>query len=178
MNIFSFNNILNLHSILGLMMIFSITTTSQEQVRNFLNGCDQENDDCPKLTLTKIEKLKFPPFSPPKFYLSYEACKIKINETCIETEIYDKNFISLIKVLGSGLVTVPLVSYLQQISMAKTFAQKCSYKIDSTQEFNALGLLNIINSLFGNWLKETMLFYTLKLTTVKIFDSTISGPFS
>ena len=48
----------------------------------------------------------------------------------------------IIKTLGAGLITIPLVSFLQHISMVKLFARKVKYKMDPTQEFIALGLVN------------------------------------
>ena len=57
----------------------------------------------------------------------------------------------MIRCLGAGLVIQPIVSFLQTISLAKSFAKKPpQYQIDPTQEFISFGLANVANSfVFG-----------------------------
>ena len=52
---------------------------------------------------------------------------------------------------GSALVLVPLLATMESIAVAKTFAHKFRYNIDTTQEFLALGTANVVSSFFGSY---------------------------
>jgi sulfate permease, SulP family len=48
----------------------------------------------------------------------------------------------------TAAVVIALISYLESVAIAKTYAQKDGYAIDPTQELRALGLANIVGSFF------------------------------
>lgn len=72
----------------------------------------------------------FPPFGPPPF----------------STQLNEKSysFIDMFKALGLSLITLPLVSILESVSIAKAFSK--GKIIDATQEMIALGFCNIFSS--------------------------------
>lgn len=51
---------------------------------------------------------------------------------------------------GAGLALVPLLATMESIAVAKTFASRFRYNIFTTQEFIALGAVNIVSSFFGS----------------------------
>ena len=52
----------------------------------------------------------------------------------------------MVGALSAGLIIQPIISYLELISLGKSFAKKDQYQIDSTQEMVALGASNLLNS--------------------------------
>ncbi|XP_044759531.1 sodium-independent sulfate anion transporter isoform X2 [Coccinella septempunctata] len=70
----------------------------------------------------------------PKF--EYE--KIEGNSTVVVT------FKDMVSDLGSGIIIVPLLALLENIAICKAFAN--GKTVDSTQEFLAMGICNILNS--------------------------------
>ena len=52
----------------------------------------------------------------------------------------------MIGALSAGLIIQPIISYLELISLGKSFAKKDQYQIDATQEMVALGASNLANS--------------------------------
>lgn len=60
-------------------------------------------------------------------------------------------FSEILSTFGSGLILVPLLATMESIAVAKTFAHKFRYNIDTTQEFIALGTSNIVSSFFGSY---------------------------
>lgn len=80
--------------------------------------------------LTGKIKEGLPPFSLPPFSTEFN------NKT------YD--FADMFKALGVSLITIPLVSILESVSIAKAFSK--GKIIDATQEMIALGLCNIVSS--------------------------------
>ncbi|CAK9795466.1 Slc26a5 [Anthophora plagiata] len=55
----------------------------------------------------------------------------------------------LLHLVAVDSIAITMVSYTITISMALIFAQKLNYKIDSNQELLAMGLSNIVGSLFS-----------------------------
>ena len=53
--------------------------------------------------------------------------------------------------MSSGLLIVPLMAYLESISIAKGFSIKNSYKIDANQELLAIGASNAISALVSSY---------------------------
>lgn len=80
--------------------------------------------------LTGEIKEGLPPFQPPPF------------STELDGKAY--NFSDMFKVLGFSMITIPLVSILESVSIAKAFSK--GKIIDATQEMIALGLCNIVSS--------------------------------
>ncbi|XP_055345796.1 sodium-independent sulfate anion transporter-like [Paramacrobiotus metropolitanus] len=74
-----------------------------------------------------------PPVEPPEFHIG--------NQTSWQS----------FKSLGSSLVVFPLISLLELALIAKAFAQEYRYNVNSTQEFRAVGLANLISSFFGSY---------------------------
>ena len=65
------------------------------------------------------------------------------------SDILNKNNIfksTLLKALSIGIILVPLIAYLESISIAKGFAKKNKYRVDSNQELIALGASNFITA--------------------------------
>lgn len=54
------------------------------------------------------------------------------------------NFFDIVSELGSGLIVIPLIVILEDISICKAFSDGKS--IDATQEMIAIGTCNIVNS--------------------------------
>ena len=55
-------------------------------------------------------------------------------ECCFRRDVWFVSFSDIITCLGAGLVIQPIVSFLQTISLAKSFAKKPpQYQIDPTQ---------------------------------------------
>ena len=52
----------------------------------------------------------------------------------------------MLETYGSGLIVVPLISFMEAIAIAKAFSRISSYKIFPTQELIALGAANIMSS--------------------------------
>lgn len=80
--------------------------------------------------LTGEIKQGLPPFGPPPFTTEFEG------------RIY--NFVDMFKALGLSLITIPLVSILESVAIAKAFSK--GKVVDATQEMIALGLCNIAAS--------------------------------
>lgn len=62
------------------------------------------------------------------------------------TELNGKEyrFFDMIKALGTSLITIPLVSILESVSIAKAFSK--GKRVDATQEMIALGMCNLVAS--------------------------------
>ncbi|OXU20106.1 hypothetical protein TSAR_005452 [Trichomalopsis sarcophagae] len=71
-----------------------------------------------------------PPFQPPPFSTTHK------NETY--------SFIDMMNVLGSSVISVPLIALLESIAIAKAFAK--GKTLDSNQEMIAVGLCNLFGS--------------------------------
>jgi len=89
---------------------------------------------CTTLTLTKIKDASMPPFAPPPFSYSYNIS----NQTGVEepavTGVFNIGYVEIIKGIGTGMFIIPLMAYLESISIAKGFGIKNDYKVDATQE--------------------------------------------
>lgn len=81
-------------------------------------------------TLTGKMGQGLPPFAPPPFSTIYK------NETY--------NFVEMASAMGTTLFTIPVVSTIEHIAIAKAFAKGKS--LDATQEMIALGICNIFGS--------------------------------
>jgi solute carrier family 26 (sodium-independent sulfate anion transporter), member 11 len=80
--------------------------------------------------LTGEIKQGLPPFGPPPFSTEFDG------------KTY--NFVDMFKALGLSLVTIPLVSILESVAIAKAFSK--GKVVDATQEMIALGLCNMVSS--------------------------------
>ncbi|GAU90330.1 hypothetical protein RvY_02761 [Ramazzottius varieornatus] len=85
------------------------------------------------LSLPQHVKPGFPPMGPPKFHVG--------NQTDWQT----------FKSLGSSLVVVPLIGLLELATIAKSFAQENQYTVNSSAEFRAVGIANIVSSFFSSY---------------------------
>ena len=52
----------------------------------------------------------------------------------------------MLETFGSGLIIVPLISFMEAIAIGKAFSRINKYKIYPTQELIALGAANILSS--------------------------------
>ncbi|XP_022162618.1 sodium-independent sulfate anion transporter-like isoform X2 [Myzus persicae] len=58
----------------------------------------------------------------------------------------DESFFDIIFFMGSGIIVIPLISLLENISLCRTFAE--GKPVDTDQELLAIGLANLGNSFF------------------------------
>ncbi|XP_075147654.1 sodium-independent sulfate anion transporter [Haematobia irritans] len=75
-----------------------------------------------------------PPFKPPPFSTTVNGTTIEFNE--------------MISNLGASLASIPLISILESIAIAKAFSK--GKIVDASQEMVALGLCNIFSSFFSS----------------------------
>ena len=71
-----------------------------------------------------------PGFNLPAFQYSYNYT----NATDDSLAEHTVTFSDIQSALGTGLFIIPLMAYLESISIAKGFAVKNNYKVDATQE--------------------------------------------
>ena len=112
------------------------------------------------LTLTKIQNVPAPLFGVPALMgYDYPYCKegkadgdeppeVCQDLTCPKGSCaaHSVSFSDMVGALSAGLIIQPIISYLELISLGKSFAKKDQYQIDSTQEMVALGASNLMNS--------------------------------
>ena len=60
---------------------------------------------------------------------------------------YKASFGKLVGKLGSGLVVIPIMAYLESVAIAKGFSKKFGYKVDPTQELYAISICCFFTSL-------------------------------
>ncbi|XP_072795883.1 sodium-independent sulfate anion transporter isoform X1 [Vicugna pacos] len=61
------------------------------------------------------------------------------------------SFTEMVQGMGAGLAVVPLVGLLESIAVAKSFASQNNYRVDANQELLAIGLTNILGSIFSSF---------------------------
>uniref|UniRef100_A0A5G2R5I2 Solute carrier family 26 member 11 n=1 Tax=Sus scrofa TaxID=9823 RepID=A0A5G2R5I2_PIG len=61
------------------------------------------------------------------------------------------SFTQMVQGMGAGLAVVPLMGLLESIAVAKSFASQNNYRVDANQELLAIGLTNILGSLFSSY---------------------------
>lgn len=59
--------------------------------------------------------------------------------------------LNFVEGFGASLVVLPIIQFIQAISIAKAFGKKNKYPVNAAQELLALGLSNFIGSFFGGW---------------------------
>lgn len=96
-------------------------------------GCTAGGPNCTTFTLTKIKDASMPGFQLPQFSYSYNVTNGTGTDGS-ELMLHYISFLDILKALSSGLFIIPLMAYLESISIAKGFAIKNEYKIDATQE--------------------------------------------
>jgi len=52
---------------------------------------------------------------------------------------------------NTGLIILPVIQFVQSVSIAKAFGKMYNYETDSTQELLALSFANMFGSFFGGW---------------------------
>ncbi|XP_075248431.1 sodium-independent sulfate anion transporter-like [Convolutriloba macropyga] len=88
-------------------------------------------------TVEKIENAGSVPFGVPPFGFHDDATNTTISLTEMVTDI------------KAGFLIVPLLGILESVAIAKAFARKNDYRIDTTQELFAIGLSNFASSFFN-----------------------------
>lgn len=63
----------------------------------------------------------------------------------------NKTFLEVVDGFGAGIVLVPIIGLFESIVVAKAFSHKFGYTVDSTQEFIALGIANIMGSFVSSF---------------------------
>ncbi|XP_074176022.1 sodium-independent sulfate anion transporter [Rhinolophus sinicus] len=61
------------------------------------------------------------------------------------------SFTEMVQDMGAGLAVVPLMGLLESIAVAKSFASQNNYRIRANQELLAIGLTNVLGSLFSSY---------------------------
>lgn len=107
--------------------------------------CETGKANCTTFTLTKIENAAMPAFLPPQFSYSYSY------QNGTDLASHTVTFPDILKTLSAGLFIIPLMAYLESISIAKGFAIKNDYKVDASQELVAIGLANSISSFVSSY---------------------------
>ena len=121
----------------------------KENIEYWKSGCKSGTPNCTSLTLTKIENADLPGFNFPKMSYSYNYSDV-VNGTT-DLKEFQVSFFDIISTLSSGLFIIPLMAYLESISIAKGFAIKNNYKIDATQELVAIGASNAFSALVKSY---------------------------
>ena len=57
----------------------------------------------------------------------------------------------LIEGFGASLFVLPIIMFIEQMSIAKAFGRKFNYKVKAQQELIAIGMCNIVASFYGGW---------------------------
>lgn len=97
------------------------------------DGLSSKNVELPYKIIGDIPA-GLPDFDPPEFQVRLQGA----NGT--ET----RGFLDIVSAMGSGVVVLPLIGLLENISICKAFAN--GKAVDATQELLAIGLCNICNS--------------------------------
>eukprot|EP00794_Sanderia_malayensis_P014991 gene14991-16537_t len=79
----------------------------------------------------------------PKVQAPFKEVKLSQNQTATVADT--------ILSFGPGIAFVPLIMFIETISVAKTLGCKNGYKVDTTQELLAVGICNIFGSFFGSF---------------------------
>lgn len=101
------------------------------------------------------------------------AIKLPPFETEFNGEHY--NFLAMARALGLSLITIPLVSILESIAIAKAFSK--GKIIDATQEMIALGLCNMVSS-FAQSIPITGSFTRTAVNNMSGVRTTFGGVFT
>ncbi|KAL5274003.1 SLC26A11.2 family protein [Megaselia abdita] len=88
------------------------------------------SDGVEPFKLTGKIEAGLPPFKPPPFHTTINGVEYSFTE--------------MVTSLGSSLITIPLISILETVAIAKSFAK--GKTVDASQEMVAVGLCNIISS--------------------------------
>ncbi|CBY10738.1 unnamed protein product [Oikopleura dioica] len=133
-----------------MMGVTAIWTTTEEVDRFLAKECIPKypkEPNCTMFTMTMIQDVSLPFPTVPSFggfFYNYT----EIDGATFEYEVTTSAIFSAI---GTGFIVVPIVNYLEVISLGKAFAKKERYTVDPTQEFIALGISNIGNSFFQSF---------------------------
>lgn len=133
-----------------MMAVTAIWTTTEEVDRFLAKECIPKypkEPNCTMFTMTMIQDVSLPFPTVPSFggfFYNYT----EIDGATFEYEVTTSAIFSAI---GTGFIVVPIVNYLEVISLGKAFAKKERYTVDPTQEFIALGISNIGNSFFQSF---------------------------
>ncbi|XP_047139754.1 sodium-independent sulfate anion transporter isoform X1 [Hydra vulgaris] len=57
----------------------------------------------------------------------------------------------LIDGYGASLFILPVIMFIEQMSITKAFGKKFNYKVKAQNELIAIGMMNIVASFFGGW---------------------------
>ncbi|XP_065672805.1 sodium-independent sulfate anion transporter isoform X2 [Hydra vulgaris] len=52
---------------------------------------------------------------------------------------------------GASTIILPIIMFIEQISITKAFGRKFNYKVKAQNELIAIGMMNIVASFFGGW---------------------------
>merc|ERR1712226_137344 len=88
-------------------------------------------------TVEKIENAGSVPITVPPFGFEDSASNSTVS------------FVDMVVDIKTGFIIVPLLGILESIAIAKAFARKNDYRIDTTQELIAIGLSNVASSFFN-----------------------------
>lgn len=107
---------------------------------------------CTVFTLTKIKKNStVPAFALPTWDYSYICDPTDPSELCSHDGHFHVTISRILSGLGSSLAIIPLMGYLESISIAKGFAIKNDYKVSNSQELVAIGASNFFGSFVSSY---------------------------
>ena len=95
-------------------------------------GCPDSSPgkaNCTVFTLTKINKnATLPPFALPTWDYYYKCNPKDPTDACSHDGHYHVTLGRILSALGSSFAVIPMMAYLESISIAKGFAQKNDYR--------------------------------------------------
>jgi len=84
------------------------------------------------------------PAGMPEFSFPIRTVEDPKSNTTISTMEYVKDF-------GAGLIILPMILFIEDVSIAKALGRQNKYNVDASQELYAVGLGNLFGSLFGGY---------------------------
>ena len=149
------------------MFSVAYATEDEEAVKNFLKGCHPGTEGCTAATLTNIQNTTGPDWGAPTLSFEYQySCSDSKNaalEICSSGQLRsDQKFMKsivgnetgtfnvdtgmMMSQTAAGIIIIPIVAYLESLSIATGFAKANGYMVDGNQEFIAIGAANLANS--------------------------------
>ncbi|KAH8263339.1 hypothetical protein KR044_007579 [Drosophila immigrans] len=133
----SFQRIIN-----HLIKFFGISRNATVVIATTVMAMQLENSGKNPFVLTGYIPPGLPSLALPPFSIAAQPR----NATAGIPDVPGETFLDMVQSLGYGLIIVPLIALLENVSVCKAFAK--GKQIDITQEIIATGVANIANSLF------------------------------
>ncbi|CAG5106612.1 Oidioi.mRNA.OKI2018_I69.chr1.g2919.t1.cds [Oikopleura dioica] len=143
------------HPVITGFICAASVTISTGQVRYWEEGCPDSSPgkaNCTVFTLTKINKnATLPRFALPTWDYYYKCDPKDPTDACSHDGHYHVTLGRVVSALGSSFAIIPMMAYLESISIAKGFAQKNDYRISTSQELVAIGMSNFAGAFVSSY---------------------------